>query len=97
MGMGYGIMEGIEIEDGRVISSNFGEYKLPSMQDVPEFRTVFVDSQAGPCPFGSKAVAEAAISPISAAIANAVDDAVGARVTDLPVTAEKVYRQLESR
>ncbi|HZS01594.1 MAG TPA: xanthine dehydrogenase family protein molybdopterin-binding subunit [Chloroflexota bacterium] len=97
MGMGYGIMEGIEIEDGRVLSSNLGEYKLPSMRDVPELRTVFVDAQTGPCPFGSKAVAEAAISPLSAAIANAVDDAVGARVTDLPVTAEKVYRQLQAR
>jgi CO/xanthine dehydrogenase Mo-binding subunit len=95
MGMGYGIMEGLDIEDGRVTSANFGEYKLPSMQDVPELRTVFVDSQEGPCPFGSKAVAEAAISPISAAIANAVDDAVGARVANLPVTAEKVHRLLQ--
>jgi CO/xanthine dehydrogenase Mo-binding subunit len=97
MGMGYGIMEGVEIEDGRVLSSNLGEYKLPSMRDVPELRAVFVDAATGPCPFGSKAVAEAAISPISAAIANAVDDAVGVRVTDLPVTAERVYRQLQAR
>ena len=95
MGMGYGIMEGLDIEDGRVTSANFGEYKLPSMPDVPPLSVVFVDSQEGPCPFGSKAVAEAAISPISAAIANAVDDAVGARVTDLPVTAEKVHRLLQ--
>ncbi|HEY7064883.1 MAG TPA: xanthine dehydrogenase family protein molybdopterin-binding subunit [Chloroflexota bacterium] len=97
MGMGLGIMEGIEIEDGRVLSSNMGEYKLPSMQDVPaEMRAVFLDVPTGPCPFGAKAVAEAAISPISAAVANAVADAVGARVTDLPVTAEKVYRQLQA-
>ena len=60
-------------------------------------RTVFVESEGGPCPFGSKAVAEAAISPVSAAIANAVDDAIGVRVTGLPVTAEKVYRLLQEQ
>jgi CO/xanthine dehydrogenase Mo-binding subunit len=96
-GVGYGVMEGLEIQDGRVTSAHFGEYKLPSMADVPDLRTVFVDSEGGPCPFGSKAVAEAAISPVSAAIANAVDDAIGVRVTDLPVTAEKVYRLLQEQ
>ncbi len=97
MGMGYAVMEGLAIEDGRVTSANFGEYKLPSMPDVPPLEVLFVDSQEGPCPFGSKAVAEAAISPISAAIANAVDDAVGVRVADLPVSAEKVYRLLQEQ
>jgi len=96
-GVGYGVMEGLEIQDGRVTSAHFGEYKLPSMADVPDLRTVFVDSDGGPCPFGSKAVAEAAISPVSAAIANAVADAVGVRVTDLPVTAQKVYRLLQEQ
>jgi CO/xanthine dehydrogenase Mo-binding subunit len=97
MGMGYGVMEGLDIQDGRVTSAHFGEYKLPSIADLPAMRTVFVDSEGGPCPFGSKAVAEAAISPPSAAIANAVHDAVGVRVTDLPVTAEKVYRLLQEQ
>jgi CO/xanthine dehydrogenase Mo-binding subunit len=94
---GYGVMEEIQIEDGRVTTAHFGEYKLPCMQDVPELGVVFVDSETGPCPFGSKAVGESAISPLSAAITNAVEDAVGVRVTDLPVTAEKVHRLLQQR
>jgi CO/xanthine dehydrogenase Mo-binding subunit len=88
-------MEEIQIEDGRVTTAHFGEYKLPSIQDVPELRMVFVDSEEGPCPFGSKAVGETAISPMSAAIANAIHDAVGVRVSSLPLTAEKVHRLLD--
>ena len=52
-----------------MLSAILGEYKLPSMQDVPELRTVFVDTETEPSPFSGKAVAESALSPISAAIA----------------------------
>ena len=85
------------MHDGRITNANLGEYKIPSIRDVPAFRTIFLDSEEGPSPFGSKAVGEISISPISAAIANAVVDAVGVRVTDLPVTAEKVYRALHAQ
>jgi CO/xanthine dehydrogenase Mo-binding subunit len=96
-GLGYGVMEAVAVEDGTVQTANLGEYKIPSMRDAPALQSIFLDSEEGPSPFGSKAVGEISISPISAAIANAVDNAVGVRVTDLPVTAEKVYRLLKAR
>jgi CO/xanthine dehydrogenase Mo-binding subunit len=96
-GMGYALMEGLEVEEGRIGTANLGEYKIPCAQDVPEFRTLFLDSEEGPSPYGSKAVGEITISPLPPAIANAVADAVGVRVTELPITAERVHRLLRSR
>jgi CO/xanthine dehydrogenase Mo-binding subunit len=95
--LGYAMMEELPIEDGRVTTAHLGEYKLPSMQDIPEMQSVFVEGRSGPCPFESKAVGEAAISPLSAAVANAIEDAVGVRVTSLPLTAEKVHRLLREQ
>jgi putative selenate reductase molybdopterin-binding subunit len=95
-GLGYAVSEELRIEDGRVSTLSFGEYKVPSIADVPQFRSVFLPSDDGPTPFGGKAVGEVALSPVAPAIANAIFDAVGVRVTDLPITAEKVRRLLRA-
>ncbi len=94
--MGYGLacLEDLLLEDGRVWAANLGEFRIPSPVDVPGLRTVLVPGGRGIGVLGVKAVGELANVPTAAAIANAVADAVGVRVRDLPITAERVHRGL---
>src|SRR6266498_2941138 len=96
-GAGYGLMEELMMEEGRVTTANLGEYKIPNIRDIPPLRTTLVHSQEGASPFQSKEIGESAISQVAPAIANAIYDAVGVRIKDLPITAEKVYRALQER
>jgi CO/xanthine dehydrogenase Mo-binding subunit len=94
-GVGYGLMEELVMEEGRVATANLGEYKVPNIQDIPPLKTTLVHSYEGASPFQSKEIGESAISQVAPAIANALYDAVGVRIKDLPITAEKVYRALK--
>jgi CO/xanthine dehydrogenase Mo-binding subunit len=96
-GLGYALMEELALEDGRVTALHLGDYKLPTMADVPDLATVLVPSGEGPGPYRAKPIGEGPNCPVAPAIANAVFDACGARVTDLPITAEKVWRALHAR
>ena len=97
-GIGFALMEELKYEEGRVSTLTLGEYKIPTMEDIPELRTVLVPSESGgPTPYGGKNIGEQSISPVAPAIVNAVLDAVGVSITELPVTAEKVYRALRER
>jgi CO/xanthine dehydrogenase Mo-binding subunit len=93
-GLGMALMEELRHSDGRVETVGFHEYKIPTSCDVPPLENILITTGEGDGPYGAKAVAELALLPLPAAIANAVYDAVGVRITDLPVTAEKVYRAL---
>jgi len=93
-GMGYALTEEMCMEEGRVTTLNFGEYKIPNIKDVAPLQTTLVRSVVGAAPFQSKEIGESAISQVAPAIANAVYDAVGVRIRDLPITAEKVYSAL---
>ncbi|MBM3941782.1 MAG: xanthine dehydrogenase family protein molybdopterin-binding subunit [SAR202 cluster bacterium] len=97
-GLGYALLEELKHEDGRISTLTFGEYKMPTIADIPPLRTVLVQSQSGgPSPYGGKAIGEQPISAVAPAIANAVLDAVGASVTQLPITAERVLQALRSQ
>jgi CO/xanthine dehydrogenase Mo-binding subunit len=96
-GIGYAMMEEVKVEDGRVTTLSFGDYKIPNIMDIPELRTVLLESDAGYGPYAIRGIGEAPHVPVAAAVANAVMDAAGARVRDLPVTSEKVYRALKDR
>ena len=89
-GLGYALMEGLHADEGRITTLSLGEVKIPTMQDIPTLITVLVESPGGEGPFQGKAIGENPISPVAPAIANAVYDAVGVRIQDLPITAEKV-------
>jgi CO/xanthine dehydrogenase Mo-binding subunit len=93
-GLGFTLMEELPSEDGRITTVGLNDYKIPTICDMPPLRTVLITDGQGPGPFGAKAVSELTISSIAPAIANAVYDAVGVRITNLPITAEKVYRAL---
>jgi CO/xanthine dehydrogenase Mo-binding subunit len=95
-GIGYGLMEEVRVEDGRVITSHFGDYKIPTIKDVPDLRTVILEGENGVGPYNIKGIGENPISPVAPAIANAIEDATGVRIRDLPLTAEKVYEALKA-
>jgi len=94
MAMGYALMEQVLIEQGRVVTTNFGENKIPSIKDIPKLRTVVQEFPIGNGPHGAMSIGEPPVIPTAAAIANAVHDAVGARILDLPITAEKVIKAM---
>ena len=93
-GLGLAMTEELVLEDGRVISSHLGDYKLPNILDIPKLETILVPSAGGLGPYDAKAIGELANNATAAAIANAVADASGARLFELPMTAERVYRAL---
>jgi len=96
-GIGYGLIEYLPVHEGHVGTAHFGEYKIPTVKDIPELKTVIVKGEAGVGPYKTKGIGENPISPAAAAIANAVEDAVGVRIKDLPITAEKVLNALRQR
>jgi CO/xanthine dehydrogenase Mo-binding subunit len=96
-GLGYALMEEISIEDGRISTLSLGDYKIPTMPDIPILETVLLESPSGPAPFDSKGIGESSNVPVAGAIANAVYDAAGVRILDLPITAEKVLRALQEK
>jgi putative selenate reductase molybdopterin-binding subunit len=93
-GLGLATMEELITDEGRIVTSHLGDYKMPSIADVPPLETVLVPSSGGAGPYEAKAIGELANNPTPAAIANAVADAVGVRLFELPITAERVYRAL---
>jgi CO/xanthine dehydrogenase Mo-binding subunit len=93
-GIGYALSEELAVDEGRVTTVSLGDYKIPTMQDIPALHTVILASESGPGPYHAKGIGENPIGPVAPAIANAVADAVGVRIKDLPITAEKVYRAL---
>ncbi|MDA0733388.1 MAG: xanthine dehydrogenase family protein molybdopterin-binding subunit [Chloroflexi bacterium] len=96
-GLGYALMEEMLTEEGRVSTLSMGDYKMPCMQDIPELVTVLLEPSTGPAPFQSKGIGESSNTPVAGAIANAVYDAVGVRIMDLPITAEKVLKALREK
>jgi CO/xanthine dehydrogenase Mo-binding subunit len=95
--IGQALTEQLIVEDGVITNVNLGDYKLPTIADIPRLSTVLVESKHGPAPYQGKAIGELSNVALPAAIANAVYDAVGVRLTELPVTAEKVYAALHAR
>jgi carbon-monoxide dehydrogenase large subunit len=96
-GLGYALTEELKLDDGRITTATLGDYKLPNIADHVQLTTSLVHAKAGPGPFGAKCVAEAGISVVAPAVANAVYSATGVRITELPVTAEKILRGLSCR
>jgi CO/xanthine dehydrogenase Mo-binding subunit len=98
MGVGYGKTEELKYDDsGKVLTASLGDYKMPTIQDIPELKTFVMQVNEGSGPYSSMSIGETALIPAAAAIANAVQDAVGVRLKSLPITAEKVLRGINGR
>ena len=95
-GIGYGLIEDLVSEGGRITTASLADYRIPTAADVPELTTVLLKAEAGVGPYGVKGIGEQSNSQPAPAIANAVADAVGVRVRSLPVTAEKVREGLRA-
>jgi CO/xanthine dehydrogenase Mo-binding subunit len=96
-GLGYALMEELLTAEGQISTLSLGEYKIPTIKDIPELVTVLLEPGPGPAPYQSKGIGESSNTPVAAAIANAVYDAVGVRIIDLPLTAEKVFAALQAK
>lgn len=93
-GVGWALWEGEILDGGQVTNASFADYIIPSFRDAPRVRPILVELTDPLGPAGAKGVAETAIDPTAAAVANAIFDATGVRMTSLPITAEKIYRAL---
>ena len=96
-GLGFGTMEELRLEEGRVTTLSLGDFKMPNILDIPALTTVLMEKPVGPGPFKAKSIGESSNVPLGAAIANAVADACGARITEAPITAEKVFFALQQK
>ncbi len=94
MGLGYGLMEEVILEEGVNLTTSFAAYLIPSALDVPDIQPLVTESAEGLGPFGARGIGEPPIGPPAAALANAIEDATGVRVTRLPLTSERVSRAL---
>lgn len=92
----WALYEQLQLEDGRIANGNFADYTMATADSVPLLRGDFVESNDPIGPYGAKASSETAILMAAPAIANAVYDAVGIRVRDLPITPEKVLSALRA-
>lgn len=97
MGIGYALMEKVVLESGRPVTRTFSEYLIPTVKDVPPIISLVVEEKEPSGPFGAKGVAEPATIPTAPAILNAIYDAVGIRITELPATPEMVRRLLRQK
>ncbi len=91
MAIGTALMEELVDDNGKITTQNLGEYKIPNIADVPKLKTILLHSHAGPGPYDAKGIGEHANVSPPAAIANAVDDAIGVRLFELPISAEKIF------
>lgn len=96
-GLGFPLIEQLEVEEGRLKNVNLGDYKIPTVRDIPFLKTSLVRAKEGPGPFGAKSVGEAGIAIVAPAITNAVYNATGVRVRDLPITPEKILKGLKAQ
>jgi xanthine dehydrogenase molybdenum-binding subunit len=94
MGLGYALTEEIIVEEGRVMNSDFLDYKIFTSAEMPQTETILIETLDPEGPFGAKGVGEMGGTPTAAAIANAVYDAIGIRLTRLPMTPERVLKAI---
>ena len=90
MGLGHALTEELLVSDGEIVNPSLADYKIPTQMDAPPLRIVLFEKAAGPGPFGAKMAGEMNTATVAPAIANAVAAACGARVTSLPLTAERI-------
>jgi len=94
MQLGFTLFEKMHFDGGQVTNASLADYKIPGIHDVPPMENEAVEAYQSNGPFGAKGVGELATFGVSPAIANAIEDAVGVRLTELPLTAEAVFRAL---
>lgn len=96
-GIGLALYEEMVFEEGRPVTTSYLDYKVPRFDDLPPIEFVAISSNDAIGPFGAKAAGEPAINATIAAISNAISDALGVRMRDLPITPEKIITVLRDK
>lgn len=94
MGVGYALLENLGLEDGKIKSNRFSKYIIPTSLDIPEIEKIIIEEPESTGPFGAKGIGEPVMIPTAPAILNAIYDAVGVRITELPATPEKILKEI---
>jgi len=99
MGLGFALMEdcAFDAATGKISNPSFRDYKVLTSLDMPGLDTIIADTFEPTGPFGAKGVGEGATNPVAAAVCNAISNAVGVRIFDLPATGEKIARLLKEK
>jgi CO/xanthine dehydrogenase Mo-binding subunit len=97
-GLGFSLMEELRRDNnGRIVNPNFLDYKPPTALDAPDIKVIHVESNEALGPFGAKGLGEASQNCSAGAMANAIYDAIGVRITSLPITPEKILKALKQK
>jgi CO/xanthine dehydrogenase Mo-binding subunit len=96
MGLGQTLTEEMRYFNGLLLNNNFTDYKIPTSLDTPEFHTEIIESNDPEGPFGAKECGEGALHPVIPAVVNAIFNATGVRITDLPVKAEDIIQKIKA-
>jgi CO/xanthine dehydrogenase Mo-binding subunit len=98
MHLGFTMFEKMHMDGGQVTNASLADYKIPGFHDVPvQMENIYIEHNQENGPFGAKGVGEVATFCVGPAIANAIDDAVGVRLMEMPLNAEAVYRALRAK
>jgi len=97
MGLSNGLFEDFYMRDGRIINGSLADYKVATIHDLPDITPILVESVHNEAPFGAKGIGEPAAAATPPAIANALYDALGIRIRDLPITPQKVLDALAAQ
>ncbi len=97
MQLGFTMFEKINLDGGQITNASLADYRVPGIADVPPMINEAIDAYQHNAPFGAKGVGESSTMPLSPAIANAIDDACGVRLMELPLTPEAVFRALREK
>lgn len=98
MGIGYTFLENLQFDKkGRPANGNFAHYRLPRSMEMPTMESILIETNDPEGPFGAKGMGEASLLPTSAAIANAIEDAIGVRIKELPITPDKILKALKEK
>ncbi|MCA1724150.1 MAG: molybdopterin-dependent oxidoreductase, partial [Thermomicrobia bacterium] len=96
-GIGWGLYESMIYDNrGTLLTASFLDYAVPGMDAVPPIETIILEIPAPVGPFGGKGIGEPPVVPGAAAIANAIADAIGVRIYEIPMTPEKIVRAVQA-
>lgn len=96
-GLGYALHEELLLNQGHTLNATFADYRLPAADTTPAVHAIMVEQPSARGPYGARGIGESSVTPVAAAIANAIYDAVGVRVQSLPITPEKLLGALREK
>ncbi len=95
MGLGYALYEDLGVHKGTIKNNKFAKYIIPTAMDIPEIEKFIVEDPENTAPYGAKGIGEPVMVPVAPAILNAIYDAIGVRITEVPATPDKILAAIK--